>query len=92
MSEVELELEQPEIEVVDQGPVGDLGTVTGDDVDLVKNDINDFLDAIDKKDFTTAGKQFDDMVSDRLQDTLDQAKARIAGQVYNNAVEEPVED
>ena len=52
-----------------------MGTVTGDDVDLEKIDINDFLDAIDKKDFTTAGKQFNDMVSDRLQDTLDQAQS-----------------
>ena len=88
MSEVDTET----FDEVDLGPVGDMGTVTGDDVYLVKNDINDFLDAIDKKDFTTAGKQFNDMVSDRLQDTLDQAKARIAGQIYNNEVEEPVEN
>ncbi len=87
MSEVDTET----FDEVDLGPVGDMGTVTGDDVDLEKNDINDFLDAIDKKDFTTAGKQFNDMVSDRLQDTLDQAKARIAGQIYDKA-EEPVED
>jgi len=87
MSEVDTET----FDEVDLGPVGDMGTVTGDDVDLEKNDINDFLDAIDKKDFTTAGKQFNDMVSDRLQDTLDQAKARIAGQIYDKT-EEPVED
>ena len=87
MSEVDTET----FDEVDLGPVGDMGTVTGDDVDLEKNDINDFLDAIDKKDFTTAGKQFNDMVSDRLHDTLDQAKARIAGQIYDKA-EEPVED
>lgn len=71
MSEVDTET----FDEVDLGPVGDMGTVTGDDVDLEKNDINDFLDAIDKKDFTTAGKQFNDMVSDRLQDTLDQAQS-----------------
>lgn len=81
MSEVDTET----FDEVDLGPVGDMGTVTGDDVDLEKNDINDFLDAIDKKDFTTAGKQFNDMVSDRLQDTLDQAKARIAGQIYDKS-------
>jgi|TARA_R110000772_G_scaffold81635_3_gene173553 hypothetical protein len=85
MSEVET------FDEVELGVQGEIGTVTGDDVDLEKNDINDFLDAIQQKDFTTAGKQFDDMVSDRLQDSLDQAKARIAGQIYNKA-EEPVED
>jgi hypothetical protein len=88
MSEVDTET----FDEVDLGPVGEVGVVTGDDVDLVKNDINDFLDAINKQDFTKAGKQFDDMVSDRLQDTLDQAKARIAGQIYNKEVEEPVEN
>ena len=85
MSEVET------FDEVDLGVQGEVGAVTGDDVDLEKNGINDFLDAIQQKDFTTAGKQFDDMVSDRLQDSLDQAKARIAGQIYNKA-EEPVED
>ena len=86
------EVDTATFDEVDLGPVGEVGVVTGDDVDLVKNDINDFLDAINKQDFTKAGKQFDDMVSDRLQDTLDQAKARIAGQIYNKEVEEPVEN
>jgi len=92
MSEVE---QQSEVEVIDQGVQGEVGTVTGDDVDLEKNDINDFLDAIAAKDFTKATSQFDDMISDRLQTQLDQAKAKIAGQMYNNEPEEsdePVED
>jgi len=92
MSEVE---QQSEVEVIDQGVQGEVGTVTGDDVDLEKNDINDFLDAIAAKDFTKATGQFDDMISDRLQTQLDQAKAKIAGQMYNNEPEEsdePVED
>jgi len=92
MSEVE---QQSEVEVIDQGVQGEVGTVTGDDVDLEKNDINDFLDAIAAKDFTKATGQFDDMISDRLQTQLDQAKAKIAGQMYNNVPEEsdePVED
>ena len=88
MSEVETET----FDEVDLGPTGDLGTVTGDDVDLEKNNINDFIDAIQNKDFTKANSQFDDMVSSRLQNTLDQAKTRIAGQIYNKEVEEPVED
>ena len=88
MSEVETET----FDEVELGVQGEVGTVTGDDVDLEKNDINDFLDAIQQKDFTTAGKQFDDMVNDRLQNAMDQAKARIAGQIYNQEAEEPVED
>ena len=88
MSEVDTET----FDEVDLGPVGDMGTVTGDDVDLEKNDINDFLDAIDKKDFTTAGKQFNDMVSDRLQDTLDQATKHELQVKFMTKAEEPVED
>jgi hypothetical protein len=85
MSEVET------FDEVELGVQGEVGAVTGDDVELENNSIGNFLDAIQQQDFTTAGKQFDDMVSDRLQDSLDQAKARIAGQIYNKA-EEPVED
>lgn len=88
----EVELEQPEVEVIDQGVQGEVGTVTGDEVDLEKNNINDFLDAIQNKDFTKASGQFDTMVNDRLQNAMDQAKARIAGQIYNQEPEEPVED
>ena len=88
MSEVETET----FDEIDLGVQGEVGTITGDDVDLEKNDINDFINAIQDKDFTKAGGQFDDMVSDRLQDAMDQAKARIAGQIYNQKPEEPVED
>jgi len=94
MSEVEQQSEV-EVEVIDQGVQGEVGTVTGDEVDLERNDINDFLDAIQNKDFTKANGQFDDMISDRLQAQLDQAKAKIAGQLYNQEPaeeEEPVEN
>jgi len=40
--------------------------------------VEDFLKAIEDQNFTQAERQFNDMVGDRLQDTLDQAKARIA--------------
>lgn len=56
--------------------------------------VEDFLKAIEDQNFTQAERQFNDMVGDRLQDTLDQAKARIAaslGQEPEEAeeVEEP---
>lgn len=40
--------------------------------------IEDFLKAIEDQNFTQAERTFNDIVGDRLQDTLDQAKARIA--------------
>ena len=40
--------------------------------------VEDFLKAIEDQNFTQAERHFNDMVGDRLQDTLDQAKARIA--------------
>lgn len=45
--------------------------------------IEDFLKAIEDQNFTQAERQFNDIVGDRLQDTLDQAKARIAASIYN---------
>lgn len=40
--------------------------------------IEDFLKAVEDQNFTQAERHFNDIVGDRLQDTLDQAKARIA--------------
>ena len=38
------------------------------------NPIADFLKSVEDQDFVEAEKQFNDMVGDRLQDTLDQAR------------------
>ena len=55
--------------------------------------IEDFLKAIEDQNFTQAERQFNDIVGDRLQDTLDQAKARIAASIHNQVEdEEPEED
>jgi len=48
------------------------------------NPIADFLKSVEDQDFTSAEKQFNDMVGDRLQDTIDQAKARIAASIYGD--------
>lgn len=40
--------------------------------------IADLIKAIEDQNFTQAERHFNDVVGDRLQDTLDQAKARIA--------------
>lgn len=57
--------------------------------------VEDFLKAIEDQNFTQAERQFNDMVGDRLQDTLDQAKARIAaslGQEEPEAEEDESDD
>ena len=82
MSEVEAET----FDEVDLGAIGPVGEVTPED-----SGIDDFISAIQKKEFSSAETQFNGLVSDRLQDTLDQAKARIAGEIYNDA-KDPVEN
>jgi len=54
--------------------------------------IEDFLKAIEDQNFTQAERQFNDIVGDRLQDTLDQAKARIAASIYNEVEDEEPEN
>ena len=43
--------------------------------------IEDFLKAIEDQNFTQAERQFNDLIQDRLQDALDQTKARIAASI-----------
>lgn len=55
--------------------------------------IEDFLKAIEDQNFTQAERHFNDIVGDRLQDTLDQAKARIAASIHDEPeVEDSEED
>lgn len=53
--------------------------------------IEDLLQAIQDTNFTQAERHFNDIVGDRLQSTLDQAKARIASSIGSEP-EEEVED
>jgi len=73
-----------EYEEVDMGEVGE--------VDAETNGIEDFLNAVQSKNYTDAEAKFNELIGDKLQDTLDQAKARIAGQIYNDEVEESEEE
>lgn len=55
--------------------------------------IEDLLQAIQDTNFTQAERHFNDIVGDRLQSTLDQAKARIASSIGSEPEEEEeVED
>ena len=87
MSEVNT---QPEVTEVDMGEVGVVADAPPET--MVKQDIGQFIDSIYNTDFTNAEKQFNDLVSDRLQTQLDQAKVAMAGQLFNNdEAEEDVE-
>tara|TARA_R110001599_G_scaffold229688_1_gene428916 strand:+ start:794 stop:1084 length:291 start_codon:yes stop_codon:yes gene_type:complete len=49
--------------------------------------IADLIDAIQAQDFNAAESQFNDLVGERLSDTLDQAKIAIADQIFNAQAE-----
>ena len=49
-----------------------------------------FINAITAKDFVSASKEFEDMMMAKVDDTLEQEKINMAGQVFND--EEPSED
>lgn len=55
-------------------------------------DITDFINSIQQQNFNQANKHFEDIIGDRLQDTLDQAKIRLAGQMFNDQPEEDDSD
>ena len=44
--------------------------------------IEDFIDQITSKDFTSAQNTFGDVMRDRMQDALDQEKAALAGTLF----------
>lgn len=82
-----LEIPSTEVELPEPGVVA---TVMADEIDANNDAIRDLLKSIEDKNFTQAEKQFNDEISDRLQNTLDQAKMKIAGQIFNG--EEPDEE
>ena len=53
--------------------------------------IVDFIDDIQKRDFTSAQSTFQDMMQQRMQDALDQQKIVVAGQMFGEP-EDDVED
>jgi hypothetical protein len=91
-NEVQTEVEYDEVDYGEDGVVGEVGVDDVDGIDGSSNtDIDDFIAAIQNKEYNDAEEKFNDMIGSRLQDTLDQAKARIAGQIYNAEQELGVE-
>jgi hypothetical protein len=56
------------------------------------NPIEDLLNHIQTQQYTDAEQAFNDIIGDRLQDKLDQAKIRIADQMFNAQQEEDGEE
>ena len=59
-----------------------VGEVDADPIETPENPIVDFMKSIEDQNFTSAEKQFNDMVNDRLQNQLDQARTQIASAIY----------
>lgn len=53
------------------------------DVDAATITIPDLLSAIKDDNFTLAGNQFNDLVNDKLQNSLNQNRIRLASQIFN---------
>lgn len=71
--EVEAEVEAEELPVESEG-----------ETEAVPTPVEDLINYIDNSEYNKAEDQFKDLIGDRLQTALDQARARIAGQYYNN--------
>jgi len=59
-----------------------VGEVGADPIETPENPIVDFMKSVEDQNFTSAEKQFNDMVTDRLQNQLDQARTQIASAIY----------
>ena len=82
----ENEVKYDEVDMGDEGVVAELDQEAGQ-----ATSIDDFINAIEKQDFTSAEKNFKDLVDDRMQDALDQAKVKVASSMYNDEEPEEVE-
>lgn len=65
-----------------------VGEVGADPVEVSSNAMGEFLDAIQSQNFTQAERHFNDMMMDRIQDSLEQRKVQIASQMFGSESEE----
>ena len=63
------------------------------EMEIETNPIEDMIDSIQQGDFNNAESHFNDLIGDRLQDALDQAKVRVAQSIYNDSeIEDAVDE
>ena len=69
---------------VDEVEVDEVEETTPEEPEVeVTNPLADFVNSVENGNYVNAQQQFDHAISDRLQQTLDQAKLAIAGRLYN---------
>lgn len=66
-----------------------------EEIENVENDeveqlspIETFINAVSTKDFVSANKEFDELMSDKIHNSLEQEKINIASQMYNGSEDE----
>jgi len=59
-----------------------VGEVEADPIETPTNPIVDFMKSVEDQKYTDAQQQFNDMINDRLQTQLDQARTKIASSIY----------
>lgn len=69
-----------------------VGEVGADPVEVSSNAMGEFLDAIQGQNFTQAERHFNDMMMDRIQDSLEQRKVQIASQMFGSEPEDEEDD
>ena len=57
-----------------------------------EEEIGNFIDAIQQQNFNSAKGHFDSLLGDKLNDSLEQEKIRVADTIFNGAEEESEED
>lgn len=63
------------------------------EMEIETNPIEDMIDSIHQGDFNNAESHFNDLIGDRLQDALDQAKVRVAQSIYGDSeVEDAIDE
>lgn len=63
------------------------------EMEIETNPIEDMIDSIQQGDFNNAESHFNDLIGDRLQDALDQAKVRVAQSIYGDSeVEDAIDE
>ena len=65
-----------------------IGEVEADPVEVSSNAMGEFLDAIQGQNFTQAERHFNDMMMDRIQDSLEQRKVQIASKMFGSESED----
>jgi len=80
----ELNTEDDEIETIDTTAEEDINTEEESEIDPIEA----MISAIEDKDFISSSNIFNDLVSSKMTDAIDNKRIEIADRIYNNAPEE----